>query len=180
MDSCGLDRGATEVSVTDGEYVCCFSGHRPGSLPWHTDEADERCLALKRRIREELDELLRSGCRHYLCGMALGCDTYFAEAVLEIKQARPDVILEAVIPCGSQPERWSRSNRLRYNAILDRCDKVTVLQTHYTPDCMMRRNKHMVDASSLLLCCFAGTPGGTMNTILYAERNGLEVRIIEV
>lgn len=169
-----------EVSVTDREQICCFSGHRPNSLPWKTDETDERCLALKQRIREELTEIVRSGCRHFLCGMALGCDMYFAEAVLELKQTRPEVFLEAVIPCGSQPERWGRDNRLRYNSILDRCDRVTVLQTYYTPDCMMRRNRHMVDHSSLLLCCFAGTPGGTMNTILYAERCGLEVRLIEV
>ena len=166
---------SAEVSVTDEELICCFSGHRPSGLPWKTDETDERCLALKRRIREELGMIVKAGCRHFLCGMALGCDTYFAEAVLEMKRARPDILLEAVIPCGSQPERWSRDNRLRYNAILDRCDKVTVLQARYTPDCMMRRNRYMVDHSDVLVACYSGLPGGTWNTIKYAMDNDKEV-----
>ena len=29
---------------------CCFSGHRPGKLPWGDDEGDRRCLALKERL----------------------------------------------------------------------------------------------------------------------------------
>ena len=45
---------------------------------------------------------------------------------------------------------------------------------------MMRRNRYMVDRSSLLLACFDGRPGGTMNTILYAERSGLKTVVIEI
>ena len=29
---------------------CCFSGHRPGKLPWGDDEGDRRCLALKEPV----------------------------------------------------------------------------------------------------------------------------------
>ena len=45
---------------------------------------------------------------------------------------------------------------------------------------MMRRNRYMVDRSSLLLACFDGQSGGTMNTILYAQRRGVKVIIIEL
>ena len=45
---------------------------------------------------------------------------------------------------------------------------------------MIRRNRYMVDRSSLLLACYNGTPGGTMSTILYAERQGLEVLQIPI
>ena len=45
---------------------------------------------------------------------------------------------------------------------------------------MMRRNKYMVDSSSLLLTCFNGYPGGTMNTIVYAQRNGVKVVTIDI
>ena len=112
--------------------------------------------------------------------MALGCDMYFAEAALALRELRPEVSLEAAIPCGSQPDRWPKSQRERYNGLIDRCDKVTVLQYGYTRDCMMRRNRYMVDRSSLLLACFDGHPGGTMNTILYAERESLRVIVIEI
>ena len=39
---------------------------------------------------------------------------------------------------------------------------------------------YMVDNSSLLLACFDGHPGGTMNTIVYAQRNDVKVIIIDV
>ena len=115
-----------------------------------------------------------------MCGMAIGCDMYFAEAVLNLRDRHPDVSLEAVIPCGTQPDRWAKPLRMRYTSLLDRCDSVKVLQIMYSRDCMMRRNKYMVDNSSLLLGCFMGIPGGTMNTIVYAERSGLKVVLIEI
>ena len=105
---------------------------------------------------------------------------YFAEAVLALRDSRPDVTLEAVIPCGTQPDKWPSALRQRYNSLLDRCDRVTVLQIHYTPDCMQRRNQYMVDHAALLLACYNGYPGGTQNTLLYAQRQGLQTIVIEI
>ena len=160
--------------------TCCFTGHRPQSLPWGTREDDPRCLELKLELAERLEGIYEAGWRHFLCGMALGCDMYFAEAVLALRDNHPDVTLEAVIPCGSQPDKWHADQRKRYNALIDRCDKVTVLQIHYTPDCMLRRNRAMVERSSLLLACYNGYPGGTQSTLLYAQRQGLQSIIIEI
>lgn len=164
----------------DRATCCCFSGHRPTGLPWGATETDERCIELKLELAARLEAIYSAGYRHFLCGMAIGCDMYFAEAVLALRDIYPDVILEAVVPCGSQSEKWALAQRLRYNRLLDLADKVTVLQYGYSRGCMMRRNRYMVDSSSLLLCCFAGTPGGTMNTILYAERSGVKVITIEL
>lgn len=157
------------------ENTCCFTGHRPSKLPWRYQEEDLRCVDLKMEIVQALVRIYDLGYRHFLCGMAEGCDMFFADAVLAMRQEHPDVTLEAVIPCGDQPALWERPQRVRYNGLIDRCDKVTVLQIAYTPDCMQRRNRNMVDRSSLLLSCFNGSPGGTMSTILYAQRQGLEV-----
>ena len=54
------------------QISCCFTGHRPGKLPWRYDEEDRRCLSLKRRIADAVDAAYEEGCRHFLCGMALG------------------------------------------------------------------------------------------------------------
>ena len=162
------------------EYCCCFSGHRPVGLPWRSNESDPRCQAIKLELAARLEAIYSLGYRHFMCGMALGCDMYFAEAVLEMKNRNSDVYLEAVIPCGDQADRWNAPQRERYNRIIDLCDKVTVLQYKYTPDCMLRRNRYMVDHSSLLLSCFSGNPGGTMNTLLYAQRSGIKTVIIEI
>lgn len=162
------------------ENTCCFTGHRPMKLPWGTRESDERCLELKAELAERLNSAYDLGYRRFICGMAIGCDMYFAEAVLALREIYPDVFLEAAIPCGSQPDKWRKDERLRYNKLVDAADKVTVLQTHYTPDCMQKRNRYMVDNSSLIIACFDGSPGGTMSTILYAQREGLKTLIIDI
>ena len=164
----------------DRAHSCYFTGHRPMKLPWGMNEADPRCLELKLELAARLEAIYELGYRHFLCGMAIGCDMYFAEAVLALREAHPDVTLEAAIPFGDQPGRWAAAQRRRYNELIDRADRVTVLQIGYTSDCMMQRNRYMVDRSSLLLACFNGRPGGTMSTILYAERSGVQVVIIEV
>ncbi|MBQ3211092.1 MAG: DUF1273 family protein [Oscillospiraceae bacterium] len=162
------------------EISCSFTGHRPTKLPWGANENDSRCLALKMELAARLEGIYEAGYRHFICGMAIGCDMFFAEAVLEMQKLHPDVTLEAAIPCGTQPDRWTRAQRERYNRLLDRCSKVNVLQINYSPDCMMQRNQYMVDNSSLLLACFDGRPGGTMSTILYAQRQGLNVITIDI
>ena len=166
--------------MLDWDLSCCFTGHRPQKLPWGMNETDARCLALKQEIAVRLEAIYALGYRHFLCGMAIGCDMYFAEAVLKLREEHGDVSLEAAIPFGDQPGRWTEKLRRRYNELIDRADTVTVLQYGYTPDCMMRRNRYMVDRSSLLLACFDGKPGGTMNTILYAERSGVKVILIDI
>ena len=149
-------------------------------LPWGMNEEDVRCVALKQELAARLEGIYAMGYRHFLCGMAIGCDMYFAEAVLALREKHGDVTLEAAIPCGDQPGRWNQKLRRRYNALIDHADQVTVLQIGYTPECMMRRNRYMVDRSSLLLACYDGRPGGTMNTILYAERSEVQVILVDI
>lgn len=162
------------------EQTCCFTGHRPQGLPWGAREDDPRCEKLKFELNCALEGAYEAGYRRFLCGMALGCDMYFAEAVLALREKHPDVQLEAVIPCGSQPDRWPLRQRQRYNRLLDESDAVTVLQIHYSPDCMQRRNHYMVEQSSLLLACYTGKPGGTQSTLLYAMRQGVKTIIIDI
>ena len=162
------------------ETTCCFSGPRPQHLPWGTREDDARCTALKAELALTLQGIYEAGFRHFIGGMAIGCDMYFAEAVLDLRRRYADVSLEAAIPCGTQPDKWKIQQRQRYNRLLDSCDRVNVLQINYTPDCMLRRNRYMVDRSSLLLACYDGRPGGTMSTILYAQRRECTVILIDI
>ena len=90
----------------DRATTCCFTGHRPNKLPWGEDERAPRCLALKARLAELLEDCYRQGYRHFICGMAQGADMYFGEAVLALREKHPDVTLEAAIPCEEQAARW--------------------------------------------------------------------------
>ena len=162
------------------EQTCCFTGHRPVKLPWGLRETDTRCLELKAQIASTLTGIYESGYRRFICGMAIGCDMYFAEAVLALKQLHPDVILEAAIPCDNQSEKWNRPQKEHYAELLEQCDLITHVSHMYSPGCMMKRNQYMIDSSSLLLACFNGRSSGTMNTILYAERQGVQTIILEI
>ena len=162
-------------------HTCCFTGHRPEKLPWGNQESHPHCVALKESMAAQLEEMYQKGYRHFLCGMARGADFYFAEAVLALKERRPDVLLECARPCESQADRWPEEERARYQSILDRCDYETLVQHRYDRFCMMRRNRYMVDRSARLLAVYDGEPkGGTAQTLAYALRKGLHVTILEL
>ena len=162
------------------DNTCCFSGHRPTKLPWRFHEEDPRCVRLKENIFKAVSALYASGIHHYICGMALGCDMYFCEAVIRLREEHPDITLEAAIPCEVQALKWTEAQRNRYYNLIEQCNFETLLQRPYTKDCMRKRNCYMVDSSSVLLAVYDGTLSGTMQTIHYAEKRGLEIHILPV
>ncbi|WP_297211357.1 SLOG family protein [uncultured Flavonifractor sp.] len=161
------------------EITCSFTGHRPEKLPWRDNEADPRCVALKVRLDRVVKETYDSGMRHFLCGMARGADFYFCESVLKLRAEHPDVTLEAVIPCEEQAARWRERERERYFALVERCDQETMVQRHFDKGCMLRRNRYLVDHSARIIAVYDGMLGGTMYTLTYAMRQGLEVTILD-
>jgi len=154
---------------------CCFTGHRTSKLPWRGNHDDERCLSLKEKLFDVVEALYNAGIRHYICGMAVGADMYFCEAVIKLRSEHEEVTLEAAIPCEEQTRLWGRREQKQYNYLVHQCDYETVIQHEYTDDCMHKRNRYMVDNSSVLVAVFDGTVGGTMQTITYAVRKGLEI-----
>lgn len=161
--------------MDDKRTSCCFTGHRPEKLPWGDNEHDHRCLELKERIAAAIEAAYSGGIRHYICGMAAGCDLYFCESVMAFREEHTDVLIEAAIPWEGQAHSWPKPLKLRYNRLVESCDFFTLVQKRYTPDCFMKRNRYMVDSSSLLITAYGGRAGGTMNTVLYAMRQGLEI-----
>jgi uncharacterized phage-like protein YoqJ len=157
------------------EIACSFSGYRPEKLPWGQNENDERCLRLKEKLYDVIAAVYTSGIRHFICGMALGSDMYFCEAVALFREDHGDITLEAALPCEDQAAKWSERQRNRYFKLIQQCDTETYVSRKYTPDCMMRRNKYMVDNSSVLIAVYDGRFGGTMQTVGYAEASGLEI-----
>lgn len=162
------------------EKTCAFTGHRPEKLPWGYNEEDERCLALKERLWKAVQDVYDRGYRHFLCGMAQGCDLYFCETVVALRCLMVGVTLEAVIPHAGQSDRWSESQRERYERLVDMCDKRTVLAPYYHSGCMQQRNRHMVDRASLLMAVYDGCGGGTGFTVGYALQQKVEVLTLDV
>ena len=138
-----------------------FTGHRADSLPWGFNESSDECIKLKAGLLRAIRCAYAEGKRCFLSGMASGVDIYAAEAVLQLRETLPGIALVCVFPC---PSRDSRSA-----AIAAAADSVIVLSSEYCAGCMNRRNRYMVDRSSLLIAVYDGIPqGGALNTLSYA------------
>ncbi|MEA4824495.1 MAG: SLOG family protein [Clostridiaceae bacterium] len=162
---------------TDNEITCCFTGHRPEKFPFIygvNAETSTLLLALTRIIHAVYEK----GFRHFISGMCIGFDLWAAEIVSELREAHPDILLEAALPFDGYGWNLQNEERALFLTALERCDRVTTLCSHYSRSCFQYRNQYMVDRSSLVIAAYNGTPGGTRNTVSYALRVGCPVRNI--
>ena len=149
----------------DTKITCCFTGHRPNSLPFGYDEQNPQCIRMRFLIWNLLNKLItEKGVTHFISGMALGIDQICAEVVLELKARHPEITLECAFPCETQAVRWSESQRERYYRIAEQCDKETMLQHHYDKD---------------IIAVWNGKPSGTGNTVRYAQEQEKTVIVID-
>jgi len=178
-----LERGDAEQKeithmVLDkmGIVKCCFTGHRRLPFPQNSYQ-ETRLLALLRNYVIALIEQKKVD--YFITGGALRTDTIAAEMVLELKQMYPHISLEIAIPCADQDARWPKADKVRYRRLLKLCDYLIPLQGFYSPGCMDRRNRYMVDQSSYVLAVWTGAAGGTANTVRYALEKGKRILAID-
>lgn len=158
--------------------VCAFTGHRPQKFPWRYDETAPDCIRLKQVLFKEIVRLAAAGVTEFLSGMAEGTDTWAALAVLTLHNKNPALKLHCVLPCKSQADKWTDSARELYHSILAQADKITYVSREYTKDCMLERNRFLVDHAAFLLAVYNGElRGGTAATVRYAQKKD-RVRII--
>ncbi len=155
-----------------------FTGHRSQKLPFKFNEEDERCKELKKHLYLLIREKIENGVSHFLSGMAIGIDCFAAESVLKLKKDFPFITLDAIVPCANQSSMWNNKSILRYNSILKQCDNVVVLQNEYTADCMLKRNRYMVEHSDCVIAVWNGTNSGTGNTVKLALNKKLPVTVL--
>ena len=164
----------------EAKHTACFTGHRSQKLPWRFNEDDERCKVMKATLRSEIEKAIQRGYRTFLCGMALGFDMICAETVLDFKKQYGDIKIIGALPCRTQDIKWRDKDRKRYRDLLSRLDDVRCIYDEYVgAECMLERNRYMVNNSSLMIALFNGLPGGTKSTIDYAKKNGLEIIVIK-
>ena len=83
--------------------IICVTGHRPDKL-YGYDLTDSRWQNLKNIFKEKLIEMK---CTNAISGMALGVDTIFALAVLELKKEGHPIQLHCALPCPEQCKKWN-------------------------------------------------------------------------
>ena len=159
--------------------TCAFTGHRPQNLPWQFNENDKNCLKLKQILNQQISQLAEKGFTDFLSGMALGSDTRAAEAVLNLRKKNPALKLHCILPCKTQAEKWPVSEQERYQKILAQADSIFFTSRNYHPNCMLERNRFMVEKAHLLLAVYNGQPhSGTAAAVRHAQRLGCDIIII--
>lgn len=157
--------------------TCCCTGHRPKGFPFAYGKDQKKHAAYLAALRENIEYVIcERGVTRFLSGMALGVDLDFAEIVLSLRDgAYPQISLECVLPCPDQTLKWREADKTRYENLLRRADKVKILSDRYTPDCMLKRNRTVVEQSDCMIAVFNGIKkGGTWYTICYAAQRNIE------
>ena len=163
--------------------TCCCTGHRPKGFPYpygiDEQKHKEYLLRLKQKILIAVNDY---GITHFISGMALGVDMDFAEIVLNLRdEERYPVTLECAIPCPDQALKWNAKDKLRYESILIRADEINLISNRYTPDCMLKRNRYMIDNSEIVIAAFNGIEkGGTWYTINYAKKENKTILLVDL
>ena len=149
------------------DRTCCFTGHR-----------DLSALVQKRiaaKLEQTIISLINRGIIFYGAGGARGFDTLAAQTVLNLKKDYPNIKLILVLPCLTQTQGWRATDIAKYERIKAQADKVVYTSREYTSGCMHKRNRHLVDHSSVCVCYLTNSSGGTAYTVQYAREHGLKI-----
>ena len=160
--------------------TCAFTGHRPKSFPWKYNEAAPDCVLLKEILAKQIKLLADRGVTDWLSGMAQGVDLWCAQIVLDMRKKNPALKLHAILPCEGQESKWSAAAQALYRSILEQADEVVYVNREYSANCMLERNRYMVDRASILLAVYNGAyRSGTGMTMRYAQKLGREIIVID-
>ena len=149
------------------EKTVCFTGHRtiPMLKKWK----------IEKKLKATLEALIDNGYCYFGAGGALGFDTIAAQTVLGLKKKHPEIKLILVLPCKNQTRGWEEKDVSVYESIIEQADKVVYTQEHYDRGCMFKRNRHLVDNSSVCVAYLTEEKGGTAYTVNYANQKGVKV-----
>ena len=150
---------------------CCFTGHRPEKLRRPVDD-------IKVDLENEILRAIKEGCTTFITGMAYGTDIWAGNIVVRLKDRFPDLKLIAAVPFPQFANGWTAEWKERYAALRGKADYVKVIAQEYNPAAYQRRNEWMVDHSKRVIAVYSGSPGGTRNTIRYAQKNRIPVKYL--
>ena len=162
------------------EFTCAFTGHRPKSFPWKYNESAPDCVLLKEVLAAQIKMLADRGVTDFFSGMAQGVDIWSSQIVLDLQKKNPALKLHCVLPCEGQESKWAVSAQERYHSILVQANEVIYVEQEYSKDCMLKRNRYLVDRSFFLLAVYNGTRrSGTGATVRYAQQLGRHMCILD-
>ena len=150
------------------ETTCCIVGHQPANLPFGSNEADERCIRLKEKLRTVIEEQIsEDGVTRFLCPMNIGAELFAAEIIEGLQAERKDITLTAA--------DWPEDGRERFFETVRRCNEDKLVQAHYNDTCMANTARFLTDAADCVIAVWNGNPGDVGLTVQMAKEKGISV-----
>lgn len=168
------------VTPNERRVSVAFTGYRPSKLPYLNDLNSHEARALYQAIYDEFERLVIRDYRFFLTGGALGCDLLAAEAAVALKKKyyKKHIVHELCIPCYDHDAKWEEKDKRRIEEIKKSSIVTYVSDSEYFNGCMQKRNRYMVDTSSVLVAVYDGIKGGTKNTVEYAQKQNKKLIVI--
>ncbi len=143
------------------EKSVCFIGHRQllvTHMPWLATE-----------LKSVIVKLIEDGYTRFYTGSALGFDILAAQTVLELKETYPHIQLCLVLPCLLRTEGWDFVDKSTYEKIKRLADTTTYTSMNYTRWCIPKRNRYLVNHSSVCVCYLTQKKSKTYRMLRYAK-----------
>lgn len=178
----GYDIKVVDIMISDSlrNRTLCFSGHRPEKLPCKGDSFAESTRMLKSFLYSSILESIDNGYTRFITGLAKGVDLWAGEILVELKKTGHNISIISAAPYEHHGESFRGQDRAVLNSILENSDDVVYISSQYTKDCMRKRNYYMIDQSSKLIAVVSDYKSGTGQTISYAKKQGLDIKIFEM
>ena len=149
--------------------TCCFTGHRV--LP-KRDIPDIR-VRTERVVCSLIQE--KQAC-FFGVGGAVGYDVLAAEVLFRLRETcYPHIKVILVFPFDGFTRSWTEEQRIRYNNLLRKYDKVVCVAAHANRNAYLDRNRHLVDGSAYCVSYCTDSHSGTAYTLDYARRCQVEI-----
>lgn len=145
--------------------ILAATGHRPNKLGGYGIPAMRKLEHFARSYLKSRPEIIQ-GNLHLISGMALGWDTAWALAAIELQ-----IPFIAAVPFTGQERQWPTESQKMYGLILQKASTVVLVSEGlYAPTMMQERNEWMVDHCDEVVALWDGSRGGTYNCIQYAKK----------
>lgn len=151
------------------QQTVCFTGHR---------QIKEMTVNVEYKITKIMEDLIQKGYLYFGAGGSCGFDALASEVVLKLKKQYPQIHLILVLPFDKQykhEQNWKQTEIKQYYRLRTQASKVVILASDYNSGAYYKRNRHLVDYSSICIAYMTKQYSGTSYTVNYAKEKKLQI-----
>jgi uncharacterized phage-like protein YoqJ len=130
-------------------------------------------------LYSEIIKGIGDGCTHFFTGLAMGVDLWAGQIIIDIKAENPAIKLFGACPFPKYPDTFPTQWQIEYHFVADNCDDIFFTSSLYSPGVYKIRNNFLVEKADRLIAVVKDYNSGTGQTIAFARKNNVDVRIID-